>query len=410
LDDRVRRAEFARQLYNLLHLEVEEDEDRDTIIKTNQLEQKIRSERLDALFTRDGTQGTKQKRRRTDVGAGESRGSGGKGTAHCAELRAHGYEVQSQVIVDANGGTWEPLFEVWRPLSAYYTQHALTLRPQMPSHIHIVYRPRPEEELVAKKVRMDSNELAILKHLNTIQPRSEHVISLLDSFHAQSGPWVILPRMDSISDYIANARQKLESKATQVCWGLIKGLAYLHELCIAHRDIKPDNLVVDQDFCLKIIDFDIALQLKNEDEEVDDECGTTHWMAPEVKTSTTYSPIRADRWSCGRVLLYLFDELETDDERLRAIGRKLEAHNPNQRPSLLKWHSWLPVPLLNMGERKASQPQQDSMVVNGGDTTVPNAKKQRLAALVENDTVGQFPVLDEPQASESSPGPVVRVH
>jgi serine/threonine protein kinase len=280
----------------------------------------------------------------------------------------------------------------------------------MPSNIHIVYRPRPEEELIAKKVRMESNELAILKHLNTIQPRSEHVVSLLDSFYAQSGPWIILPRMDSISDYIANARQRLESKATQVCWGLIKGLAYLHELCIAHRDIKPDNLVVDQDFCLKIIDFDIAMRLKDEDEKVDDECGTKHWMAPEVeKKSTPYSPIRADRWSCGRVLLYLLDELETDDGRLRAIGRNLKVHHPNQRPSLLQWHSWLlmPMPLLNMDhiEKKASRPRQDSMVVSG-DATAPNAKKQRLAALDENDTVGQFPALDEPQASS----PVVRVH
>jgi hypothetical protein len=104
-----------------------------------------------------------------------------------------------------------------------------------------------------------------------------------------------------------------------------------------------------------------------------------------VKTSTTHSPIRADQWSCGRVLLYLLDELETDDERLRAIGSKLKVHNSNQCPSLLEWYSWLPVPgpLLNMGniERRASRLRQDSMVVNGGDTRSPNARKQRLALL-----------------------------
>ena len=275
----------------------------------------------------------------------------------------------------------------------------------MPSHIHIVYRPRPEEELIAKKVREESDELAILTHLNTIQPRSQHVISLLDSFYGRHGTWIILPRMGSISAYIANAPQRLESKATEVCWGLIEGLAFLHERFIAHRDIKPDNLVVDQDFSLKIIDFDIAIQLKDEDEKVDDECGTQYWMAPEVdKTSTRYSPIRADRWSCGRVLLYLLDELKIDDSRLKAIGRNLKVHDPNQRPSLLEWKSWLPVPPSNMG--KASRPRQDSMVANEGDTTAPNAKKQRLAALDEIDTVTQFPVLDEPQVSP----PVVRVH
>jgi serine/threonine protein kinase len=76
-----------------------------------------------------------------------------------------------------------------------------------------------------------------------------------------------------------------ESKVVEVCLGLIQGVAYLHERGIAHRDIKPDNLVVDRDFCLKIIDFDVAMRVKDENEEVDDQCGTEHWMAPEVETT-----------------------------------------------------------------------------------------------------------------------------
>ncbi|KAH9952844.1 kinase-like domain-containing protein, partial [Russula dissimulans] len=83
---------------------------------------------------------------------------------------------------------------------------------------------------------------------------------------------------------------------------LIRGVAFLHKLCIAHRDIKPDNLLVDQEICLKIIDFDIAMQVKDEDEEVDGQCGTKHWIAPEIEEKLMYSPIKADRWSTGRVL------------------------------------------------------------------------------------------------------------
>jgi serine/threonine protein kinase len=187
--------------------------------------------------------------------------------------------------------------------------------------------------------------------------------------------------MECVTDLVVITPKRIESKVAQVCWGLIKGLAHLHELCIAHRDIKPDNLVVDQDFCLKITDFDIALQLRNEDEEVDDETGTKYWMAPEVeRKSTMYSPIRADRWSCGRVLLCLLDRFETDDEQLglRAIGRKLSVHNPSQRPSLLEWLSWLPVPFSDVDNvaTKASRPRQDSTEVNGRDTTAPNAKRR----------------------------------
>ena len=121
MGDHIRRVEFARQLYNLLHLEVEEDEDGDTRAATKVLNDQILNAKLIAHTTRAGTQGTNQKRRRTDVSGGGRGGGGGQGTADSAELRAHGYEVQPQVIVDANGGTWEPLFEVWQPLSTYYT-------------------------------------------------------------------------------------------------------------------------------------------------------------------------------------------------------------------------------------------------------------------------------------------------
>ncbi|KAH9981918.1 kinase-like domain-containing protein [Russula compacta] len=111
---------------------------------------------------------------------------------------------------------------------------------------------------------------------------------------------------DSVEDYVWFAPKQLAGKFAEVCWGLIKGVACLHKLCIAHRDIKPANLLLDrQDFCLKIIDFDLAMQVEDEDEEVDDECGSEHWMAPEVKNKSVYSLIKADRWSSGKVLLYL---------------------------------------------------------------------------------------------------------
>ena len=85
----------------------------------------------------------------------------------------------------------------------------------------------------------------MFKLLNTFQLKSEHIISLHESFQTKSTLWAILPKMISLAD------GELYGKVAQVCWGLIKGVTYLHEYCFAHRDIKPENLVVDWDFCLK---------------------------------------------------------------------------------------------------------------------------------------------------------------
>jgi hypothetical protein len=253
-----------------------------------------------------------------------------------------------------------------------------------------VYRPfDSNKELIAKKVREESNELDILQLLNSIQPKSHHVISLLDSFHGQSGQWAILPKMDSVADYLAIAPNKLESKVVQVCFGLIKGLAYLHEHCIAHRDIKPDNLLVDRDFCLKIIDFDIAMQVKNENEEVYDRRGTEAWIAPEVEMRLRHSPIKADRWACGHIVLFLLDAFQKEDKSLRAFARKLTAHNPKQRPSLLEWCSHL-TPLseiVDVGKAgKNGRRRQDAMEADGENRMSPKAKKQRLDGWEQNET------------------------
>ena len=130
----------------------------------------------------------------------------------------------------------------------------LISNPQMLSHIITVYRPSdPTNELIAKKDRQESNELKILRRLNTIQPKFEHVVPLLDSFDSSSSQfpsWAILPKIDTVTDYIELAprcaafkrRQRIES------WGR-KGLATTErqvegdEEDMKFRKVKKQRLV-----------------------------------------------------------------------------------------------------------------------------------------------------------------------
>ena len=73
----------------------------------------------------------------------------------------------------------------------YLLYGALTLALQRPSHILTVHRSSdPSKQFIAKKVRgEESNELEIIRILDTTQPKSEHIIPLLDLFytHYQQG-------------------------------------------------------------------------------------------------------------------------------------------------------------------------------------------------------------------------------
>jgi len=248
----------------------------------------------------------------------------------------------------------------------------------LPPHIFIVYqRSDPSKRFIAKKDHEQSNELDIFKLLNTFREKSEHIISLHESFQTQSTSWVILPEMNSVSDYVWARPDLFEGKVSQVCLGLIQGVAYLHKFCIAHRDIKPDNLVVDMNFSLKIIDFDFAMRVESEDEVVDGQCGTEGWMAPEMEKSR-YSPIKADRWSTGQVLLYLLNRFRKENKVLRTT-RKLTAYNPEQRLSMLQVIPSLSDVANIAVDRKASRSLEDTMEVDR-ENVMPATVKLKLSA------------------------------
>ncbi len=216
---------------------MEAEDMRDTTAKIFQLQCAIDKHHMKSFHT-NGTTENKSER-----GDDDDRGAG---ATDCVELEAHGYEVEPRDVVDENGFVIiESFSNVRQPLSTYA---ALTLDLQMPSHILTVYQQSdPSKRFVAKKVSKQSNELEFLKRLNTLQPKSEHIISLHESFQTQSTSWAILPEMDPVAWFVSFAPNELYGKVAQVCRGLIKGVAYLHKFCIAHRDIKPENLVVDRD-------------------------------------------------------------------------------------------------------------------------------------------------------------------
>ena len=119
---------------------------------------------------------------------------------------------------------------------------------------------------------------------------------------------------------------------------LIEGVAFLHRRGIAHLDIKPQNIVALRNQ-LFIIDFDISVRVDGTHTLIDRWRGTPGWMAPEIGRQDgprcSYSPLRADLWSCGLMLRYLANEGDVKEENpFEALARLLLNKSPRLRPLL----------------------------------------------------------------------------
>ncbi|KAK7269136.1 hypothetical protein RIF29_21852 [Crotalaria pallida] len=93
-----------------------------------------------------------------------------------------------------------------------------------------------------------------------------------------------------------------EPEAANIMKQLLTAVSHCHRLGVAHRDLKPDNILFDSIGTLKLADFGSA-EWFGEESKMSGVVGTPYYVAPEVLLGREYDE-KVDVWSCG-VILYI---------------------------------------------------------------------------------------------------------
>ena len=146
------------------------------------------------------------------------------------------------------------------------------------------------------------NEIAVLKNLD-----HPHIIKIFEYFETKDKIYIIaeLCEKGDLQKYIEREKIVKEKIVKKIIRQLIMILNYLHKNRIVHRDLKLQNILVDnsseENFSIKLIDFGISTEIKNVN--LTESIGTVLYVAPEVILSD-YNE-KCDIWSIGIIMFYL---------------------------------------------------------------------------------------------------------
>lgn len=137
------------------------------------------------------------------------------------------------------------------------------------------------------------------------------LIELHDVFESDAFIFLVfeLCRNGELFDYLTSVVTISEKKTRYIMRQVFEGIEYIHSNHIVHRDMKPENILLDDSLNVKITDFGFARHLPASG-KLTDLCGTPGYLAPETLKCNMFDNApgyaqEVDIWACGVIMFTL---------------------------------------------------------------------------------------------------------
>lgn len=170
-----------------------------------------------------------------------------------------------------------------------------------------------------EQIKREISVMRLVKHPNIVQ--------LYEVMATKSKIYFVLEYVKGGELFNKVAKGKLkEDVARKYFQQLISAVDFCHSRGVYHRDLKLENLLLDENGNLKVSDFGLSAlaETKRQDGLLHTTCGTPAYVAPEVINRKGYDGSKADIWSCGVILYVLLaGYLPFHDSNLMEMYRKI---------------------------------------------------------------------------------------
>uniref|UniRef100_A0A8C3ACV0 cyclin-dependent kinase n=1 Tax=Cyclopterus lumpus TaxID=8103 RepID=A0A8C3ACV0_CYCLU len=170
-------------------------------------------------------------------------------------------------------------------------------------------RSKLTENLVAlKEIRLEHEEgapctaireVSLLKNL-----KHANIVTLHDIIHTDRCLTLVFEYLDSdLKQYLDNCGNLMSMHNVKIfMFQLLRGLAYCHKRKILHRDLKPQNLLINDKGELKLADFGLARAKSVPTKTYSNEVVTLWYRPPDVLLGSTEYSTPIDMWGVGCIL------------------------------------------------------------------------------------------------------------
>ena len=167
------------------------------------------------------------------------------------------------------------------------------------------------------------NEAKILENIN-----HKNIVKLIDYDQDKEYFYILMEycKGSDLEKFIKMHKEKNEKIKESIIYnivlGICLGLEEIHKKNIIHRDIKPVNIIIGDNYQIKIVDFGISKKIKNNN-ILTKYIGTSYYMAPEIIKGEEYNK-KVDIWAFGCIIYELLTlKVCFQDENLLALYNKI---------------------------------------------------------------------------------------